>query len=746
MKNEDKMKNISRRNFLGGVIGAGVSLSAMNDSLSEPMKAKPEGALPQMKKASPLVHKLEKIAPGVWRVRYGEPEQFTPLHFRTASMQDKALEQLPPVTKPPLNIADIEARAESGHFMLEIPLDKEERLYGFGLNTAIFDMMNRRCYIVPSDGPESATNASHAPVPFYVSNRGYGVYVDTARFASFYTGNVDPVKDASSSVGNKAIATSTEELYKPQKPEGKTLMVDIPAARGVDIYLFAGPALNDAVRRYNLFSGGGSVPPLWGLGIVYRGMGSFSAQDSLDLAKQLRDDHLPCDVWGIEPGWQTRTYSSSFVWDKGRFPDPDAFIRSLHEMGYRLNVWEHAFTNPVSPMYKSLLPWSGDFRVWGGLVPDFASSKARKIFTDYHEKILISKGVDGFKLDECDYQPFTQQPWSFPEASAFPSGQDGEQMHSMFGELYQQTLLQPYTRRKLRTWGLVRNSHALAAPLPYTVYSDSYDHKDYVRGLAKEGFCGLLWTPEVRDAGSVEELYRRIETVIFSPCAMINCWYMKLPPWRQINKDKANNGEMMPDHEHVTDVVRLLFELRMSLIPYLYSAFNEYHLNGTPPVRAMVMDWPEDADTALIDDQFLFGPSLLVAPLFAGNSSRSVYLPAGEWYDFWTQEKIAGGRKVDITKSFDQIPIFIKANSLLPVAKPVEHIDDDTCFDITVHVFGNQPASFTLYEDDGVSTDYEQGKQNRMELKWDGGSGSAIRSGKYKGKARYNIVGWKSES
>ena len=120
-------------------------------------------------------------------------------------------------------------------------------------------------------------------------------------------------------------------------------------------------------------------------------------------------------------------------------------------------------------------------------------------------------------------------------------------MHSLIGVLYQQTMLEPYRRRNLRTWGLVRDSHALAAPLPYVVYSDSYNDRCYVRALAKQGFTGLLWVPEVRDADSVEALCRRTQAVIFSPEAMINCWYMKLPPWQQINKEKNNKGELMPE-------------------------------------------------------------------------------------------------------------------------------------------------------------------------------------------------------
>ena len=315
-------------------------------------------------------------------------------------------------------------------------------------------------------------------------------------------------------------------------------------------------------------------------------------------------------------------------------------------------------------------------------------------------------------------------------------------MHSLFGLLYQQTMLEPFRRQGLRTWGLVRNSQALAAPLPYVIYSDSYDHRCFVRGLVNQGFSGLLWVPEVRHADTVEDLYRRLETVVFSPQALVNCWYMKNPPWKQIDKDKNNRGELMSNHEEVTTAVRKILELRMAFVPYLYSAFNEYHLNGTPPIRALILDWPKDPKVRDTDDQFMFGPSVMVAPMFSGQNKRQVYLPQGEWYDYWTRQKYVGGRTIDATNDQQQIPLFIKAGSLLPLAEPVEQIGTDMCFKITVYSFGHNPADFVLYEDDGISNGFETGKQNQLRLHWNQQSPSVARTGNYSGPAHYQIVKW----
>ena len=699
------------------------------------------------------VPKAEEVAPGIWRLHFGDPEQFTPTHFRSAALDMAGLKAMGSSEAVPLDLSKISFHVSNRGCSVLLPMTPGENIYGLGLSTSNFDLTQgknggqsgRRVFLKPTDMPQNDLGESHAPVPFYVSSRGYGVFVDTARYASFYTGNDSPVADAAETGngGDGGVQTSTTELYRARPQRVRTMLVDVPVAQGVDVYVFAGPAMLDAVERYNLFSGGGVVPPLWGLGVHYRGYAKYGAEESLALAGRIRSEHMPCDVWGVEPGWQSKSYSCSFTWNTNQFPDPDGFISKMHDMNYHMNFWEHAFTHPSSPIYEELKPWAGNYSVWNGLVPDFASPQGRAIFLKQQDASLFSRGVEGVKLDECDDQPESAFPWSFPASSAFPSGLDGEQMHSLFGLLYQQTMFEPYQEKGLRTWGLVRNSHALAATLPYVLYSDSYDPHCYVRGVANEGFNGLLWTPEVRDAASVEDLYRRTETVIFSADAVINSWFIKNPPWDQVSRAKNNNDELMPERGEVNEAVRKILQLRMQFVPYLYSAFNEYHATGKPPIRAMVLDWPGDKKVREIDDQFMFGDSVLVAPMFAGEGKRQVYLPAGDWYDFWTHAKLSGGAMIEATNGVGEIPLFVKGGTLLPLAEPVEFIKPDTCFDVTVNMVGSQPADFTLYEDDGLTTAYTKGEQNRLVLHADSDKNSAQRSGNYHGPERYKIAGWK---
>jgi alpha-D-xyloside xylohydrolase len=230
---------------------------------------------------------------------------------------------------------------------------------------------------------------------------------------------------------------------------------------------------------------------------------------------------------------------------------------------------------------------------------------------------------------------------------------------------------------------------------------------------------------------------------MFSADAVIDSWFIKNPPWDQVNRAKNNQDELMPERATVTGAVRNLLQMRMSFVPYLYSAFNEYRATGKPPIRALVLDWPNDLKVREIDDQFMFGDSVLVAPIFSDQTQRTVYLPVGDWYDFWTHARIKGGTTIQATNGVAQIPLFVKGGTLLPLAEPVEFIKPDTCFNITVNVVGKNPANFTLYEDDGTTTAYANGQQNEIVLHVDGDQHSDKRSGNYHGPERFKIASWK---
>lgn len=625
----------------------------------------------------------EEILPGIWRFRLGAPESVSPVGMRRHQPKSGAAAGDCPVS--------VAGRATDRGYVVSIPLGPYEQVYGFGLQLQSFAQRGTKKTLRVNADPRLDSGDTHAPVPFYVTTAGYGVLVDTARYATFYCGN-----------NQRDIARSgdtDETLPAAYRAKGlgapSDMLVEVPRAAGVDVYVFAGPSMRDAIARYNLFSGGGALPPVWGLGVWYRTHLDFTQDEVLDLAARLRERQMPCDVIGLEPGWQTRSYSCSYVWSD-KFPDPRAMIDKLRQQNFRLNLWEHAFVHPDSPIHEAMRPHSGDFAVWGGSVPDFCAEPATRIFADLHRSEHIELGVSGYKLDECDNSDYTGG-WSFPELSQFPSGVDGEQMHSLFGLRYMDAIEQALDGR--RSYGLVRSAHALAAPYPYVLYSDLYDHREFVRALVNSGFSGLLWTPELRHAADVADLVRRLQTAVLSPMAHINAWYIRNPPWLQVDRAANNAGDLAPNWERAEELCRQALQLRMRLVPYLQAAFVRYQNEGVPPFRALVVDYPDDPETWSIDDQYLMGEAFLVAPLFASETQRSVYLPAGDWFDFWTGTQYAGGQWHVVAASLETLPLFVRSGSAIPLAAPTDHVLPEP--DIEVRTYGpDAPDAVTIYRDD----------------------------------------------
>ena len=668
-------------------------------------------------------HGWKQVEPGVWRATIGTPEKFTPVSSRLVPPQLEAFAKLPHVDAAPL--PSIEGKQTKRGCMVQLPLRPDEQIFGFGLQMLSFAQRGKKKMARVNADPKMDTGDSHAPVPFYVTTEGIGILIDTARYATFYFGDARPrpTETAQITPGSSPDPNYTHTLHESDKSR---IIVEVPRAAGVDVYLFAGPAMLDAVRRYNVFSGGGFVPPEWGLGFWYRMAARANHEDALALAKELRDSNIPCDSLGLEPGWQSHAYSCTFAWDQERFPDPPGFLKSITGLNYKINLWEHAFTNPASPLFNALERNSGDYGVWGGLVPDFAGAPAREAFGAYHGKNLIDMGVSAFKLDECDNSDFTSG-WSFPECSSFPSGVDGEQMHSVFGLRYQMAIWNEFRKRGQSTYGQVRSSGALATPYPFVLYSDLYDHRVYIRALVNSGFSGLLWCPEVRQADSVEDLIRRLQSVVFSPLAQIDCWFLKNPPWKQIDRTKNNAGQLLDNWQSIEARCREIIGWRMQLVPYLTAAFQRYAEDGTPPFRALVLDAPEDKRLFTVDDQYMIGDRMMVAPMFAGEPSRKIVIPQGSWHDFWSGEAVAGGIEISVPASTERIPVFVKSGSIVPWADVGMFAETSETRRITARVYGDGSLPFMLSD----------GKKNLL-LSWRDGEGTV------EGEANgYKVYAWK---
>lgn len=563
---------------------------------------------------------------------YGTPEEFVPSKYcKTLNYNE---------TEISYDDSKITYKKTKRGFLLEFPLKGSEQLYGFGLQLKEFNHKGYKLQLRVNSDPLAATGDSHAPVPFFVSTAGYGMYFDTARYIDVHCGfrKKGTSKDA---VLNQQLIDSVDELYANRVSDEELVMsVEIPFASGIDVYIFEGKNILDVVSQYNMFSGGGCDVPEWGLGVLYRAYVRSNQQDINDVADYFRKNDIPCDIIGIEPGWHTTSYSCSFVWNKELFPDPEGMIKELKEKGYHINLWEHAYVHPTSPIYEPLMKYSGDYEVWKGLVPDFSIDEAKEIFANHH-KSLVDMGVDGFKLDECDNGDYKSS-WGFPNCAEFPSGMDGEQYHSMLGVLYMQTILKALGDTP--TLSEVRSAGALCAPYPFVLYSDLYEHKDFIRGVVNSGFSGILWTPEVRKTTSAKEFIRRLQTTVFSVQCLINSWNSEQMPWKEFD---------------CLDEMRSLLKTRKALVPKLKKAFELYKEKGIPPVRALVADYTDDPETYGIDDEYIFCGDMIVAPLSYDTDEREVYLPKGNWRDYWTKEPVESGRFTVVTEN---IPVYERIN------------------------------------------------------------------------------------
>lgn len=682
----------------------------------------------------------EELAPGVIKLQVGSPDDVTPYSVFGGAPSVEAMKRLP-MAEVPFNLDEIEIVVTDRGCKVSVPLADDEQIYGFGLQFETFGQRGLRKQPKVNDNPLNSLGYTHAPQTFYISTRGYGILVNTARYTTFLCGsNKQNLPHVSNHSERKGIATTTDDLYQ-NRSDGNRVFIDIPGAKGIEVFVITGPKLRDVVQRYNLLSGGGTLPPMWGLGFKYRVKGDATQDSVLRFANYFRDHDIPCDVLGLEPGWQTAAYSCSYKWSHERFPDYKEMLNRLGENGYKVNLWEHAYVHPSSPVREAMEPYSGDFLVWDGLVPDFLTAQARRIFGNYHGT-LVEEGVAGFKLDECDNSniSYASATWCFPDVAEFPSGIDGERMHQLFGALYVNTIDSIYRARNQRAYHDYRSSGLFMSPMSAVLYSDTYNHREYIQALCNAAFGGLLWCPEVREARSAVDFFHRLQTVALSPQAMVNAWYLQYAPWLQFDRTKNENGEFLPEASEYEGHARKIINMRMQLLPYLYSAFHIYQTEGLPPFRPLLMDYPDDEKLLTVSDQYMIGNDLMAAPLYEDENSRTVYFPQGTWYNFNTNEKYEGNREYVISTEFDELPLYVKQGVLLPLAEPVQFIDENTVFDLNCRIYGTSEAACKLFEDDGISYDYQQGKFNILLLQAAQGKVKLHRTKNFE-KKRYRVTG-----
>lgn len=274
----------------------------------------------------------------------------------------------------------------------------------------------------------------------------------------------------------------------------------------------------DVVRRFNLYNGGGCLPPKWGLGFWHRVPTLYTDKEVEEEVKEFEEKGFLLSVIGLEPGWMTASYPCTYEWDPGRFPDPTAFQQTMKERNIRTNLWINPYISPQGELYDKIEPYTSSHTVWCGLVPDYTMPQAQDLLKQHFRKHQLDIGVSGYKMDENDGYDF----WLWPDVATFPSHTPAEQMRQIYGSLMQKITTEIYEEDNIRTYGLVRAGNAETSSFPFVLYNDYYNHRDFITAIINSSFIGVLWTPEVRASHTSEEWLRRIQTVCFSPLAMLN--------------------------------------------------------------------------------------------------------------------------------------------------------------------------------------------------------------------------------
>ncbi|MBS1707558.1 MAG: ABC transporter substrate-binding protein [Armatimonadetes bacterium] len=629
--------------------------------------------------AAVIPPKWDEVAKGVWRGRIGAHDSPTLTEAAEAVPRSASIKAKSQV---PFDLKQVKMDVASEYARVELPLAKGEKIFGLGLQMKGSDRRGG-VYHLQVDHYAEGHDRLHAPTPFYVSSRGYAVFFNTTRPINVYVG-----------VGNRtdrndapARDRNTDPKWDAQPDSGHVeASVQGP---GIEVLVFEGPTAMDAVRRYVMYCGGGAMPPQWALGFWHRTPSLATAKQVEDEAGEFDRRGFPLDVIGLEPGWQSTSYPGTMEWDPGRFPNPDKFLKGQSAMGVHVNLWENPYVKPGSKLAEALQPGFGSHTVWLGLVPDINLPRVAKAERDFHAAEHLDKGVSGYKIDEVD--GFDN--WLWPDHATFPSGLSGIRMRQIYGVLWQRELTRLFEERNERTFGLVRGSNGAATRFPFAIYSDTYDHRQYVTALTSSSLAGVLWCAEIRSASTDEEWVRRMQSACLSPIAQLNAWDSGKKPWSYPAVEKEVKEAML---------------LRESLVPYLYTTFWQYASEGTPPVRPMcLVDGGEETD------QYLLGDDLLVAPMFVGETSRKVRLPAGKWYDYQTGKYVGSQQTVEISPKLAEIPLFVRGGRAIPTFAGATRAQGEAYLP---RCYGDGPWAGQIYEDDGKSVAYRSGAYGFFDL------------------------------
>lgn len=528
--------------------------------------------------------------------------------------------------------------AATGQSMLceSVRMRPGERFYGFGERFSPLDKTGQELlnWVVNPVGVSSAK--AYKCVPFFISGRGYAAYYNTARFVRFSMGDYY-FKAYNSQVDDELL----------------------------DIFLFAGGPAR-ALEGYTKLTGRSALPPKWSFG-VWMSRNCYRTQAEVEeVAARLRAQELPCDVMHID--WDyCQTYDHDFAFDTERFPDVAGMAQRLRQAGIQLSLWQLPYIKHSAPVWRDAAA-RGAVALEAGGAP--ADSKAGEGIIDfsapegvawYKEKLLglLRQGVRAIKTD---FGENAGPDYRYQNA-------DGRDMHNLYPFYYNKAAWQACQAvhpNDSLVWSRSGYAGSQRWPVCWGGDSDSdYDGMYHtLRGGLSLGLSGFpFWSHDVGGYFGTPQPDVYIRWLQFGMLSPLVRFHGTSPrePW-------AYGDEAVAQYKKYAAI-------RYSLMEYLYSEALQCTADGTPMLRALVLDFPDDPLCGAIDDQYLLGRNVMVAPVFSDAPSRSVYLPAGTaWLDLHTGQWYGGGRAVHMDTPIGVTPIFLRGMTATPFIAPAQHV------------------------------------------------------------------------
>ncbi|MFF3937591.1 alpha-xylosidase [Streptomyces phaeofaciens] len=549
--------------------------------------------------------------------------------------------------------------ATGGHYLRErLDLGVGTAVYGLGerfgplvRNGQAVDMWN-------ADGG-TATEQAYKNVPFYLTDAGYGVFVDHPGRVGFEVG--------SETVSRVQFSAETQRLT---------------------YYVIHGPTPKDILRRYTALTGRPALPPAWsfGLWLSTSFTTSYDEETVTSFIEGMRKRELPLSVFHFDCFWMREFQWCDFRWDPRVFPDPEGMLARLKAKGLHVCVWINPYIAQRSPLFAEgrdlghLLRrpdgsvWQWDLWQPGMALVDFTSAAARDWYAAKLEA-LLAQGVDCFKTD------FGER---VPEDVEWSDGSDPERMHNYYTYLYNRTVFDVLRAHRGEGEAVLFARSATAGSQKFPVHWGGDCEATYasmaesLRGGLSLGLSGFgFWS---HDIGGFEG----------TPTpALFKRWlaFGLLSSHSRLHGSSSYRVPWLFDEESV-DVLRHFTRLKLRLMPYLYEAARTAHEEGVPVMRAMVLEFPEDPACAHLERQYMLGPDLLVAPVFSDEGDVSYYVPDGTWTHWPSGRTVTGPRWVRERHGFLGLPLLVRPGAVLPVGAHADRPDYPHADGVTLRAHG----------------------------------------------------------